>query len=643
MNSEDFFFITKNIDSGKNTSLKWVEESGYGSWMGSENLDSGFLSLSMTSAKLKVFFLIIAIGIAALLFKSGYLQIFQNDRYFAMAESNRIKTEYVKAHRGIIYDRNGRPLVQNVSGFSLSLVPASLPADEAKRAAVVSEVSKVTGVPVEDINSRISSSSPYYFQPVPIKTGIDYETAMAMKVSSQDLPGVELDIDSWRKYLDGLPFSHLLGYVGKINAEEYVNLGREYLLNDNIGKSGLEKQYESYLKGRHGQEKYEVDALGRKKKIIYEVPMESGADLVLAVDADLQDKIYQVLEERLKGNLTASVIVSDPQSGEILAMVDYPSYDNNLFAKGISQADYKQLLEDEAKPLFARSFLGEYPSGSTVKIVVASGALQEGIVNRNTTVNSSGGIRIGQWNFPDWKYGGHGATNVTKAIAESVNTFFYYVGGGYGDFQGMGVPLLAKYFKLFGLSEKTGIDLPSEADGFVPSEEWKEEVKGEPWYIGDTYHLAIGQGDLLVTPLQVNSYTAAVANGGTLYRPHLLHQANLSDGSFEMVKPEAIRSGFVDASNIEIVRQGMRQTVTSGSARSLSAVPVEVAGKTGTAQWSSTKPNHAWFTGFAPYDDPVFCITVLVESGGEGSSVAVPIAKEILDYWFAGGKARGQD
>ncbi len=288
-------------------------------------------------------------------------------------------------------------------------------------------------------------------------------------------------------------------------------------------------------------------------------------------------------------------------------------------------------------PLFNRSISGEYPSGSTVKIVVATAALEEKVISENTTVVSTGGLHIGAWTFPDWKPGGHGVVDVRKAIANSVNTFFYYVGGGYNDFVGLGVDRLEKYFKLFGLNEKTGIDLAGERAGFVPSAAWKKEVKGETWYIGDTYHLAIGQGDLTVTPLQVANYTAAVANGGTLYSPRLV-KAILDDKNqlIKEVSTKIIRSNLADPNNLRIVREGMRETVTAGSARSLQTVPVPVAGKTGTAQWSSKKYPHAWFAGFAPYDNPQIAIVVLVEEGREGSSVATPIAKEILTWYFGG-------
>jgi penicillin-binding protein 2 len=318
-------------------------------------------------------------------------------------------------------------------------------------------------------------------------------------------------------------------------------------------------------------------------------------------------------------------------------MVSLPSYDNNQFAVGISTKDYQMLIENPDQPLFNRSVSGEFPSGSTIKPVMAAAALQERVVSENTKFQSSGGLRIGQWFFPDWQAGGHGSTDVRKAIAQSVNTYFYYIGGGYEEFQGLGVERIVRYGKLFGLGEQTGIDLPGEAKGFLPTPDWKKEAKGEPWYIGDTYHLSIGQGDLLVTPLQVAMYTAAFANGGTLFRPHLVKTVLFGDDRImTSVKEEPIREKFIDEYDMQVVRDGMRQTVLSGSARSMQSVPVPVAGKTGTAQWSSKKDPHAWFTGFAPYDNPAVAITVLIEEGEEGSSVAVPVAREFLTWYFGG-------
>jgi penicillin-binding protein 2 len=325
----------------------------------------------------------------------------------------------------------------------------------------------------------------------------------------------------------------------------------------------------------------------------------------------------------------------NPNNGQIITLISLPAYDNNLFAQGISQVNYDKFLNNKNNPLFNRAISGEIPSGSTIKPVIAAAALQEGIITENTSFLSNGGLSIGQWFFPDWKFGGHGTTNVRKALAESVNTFFYYIGGGYKDFNGLGLDNLVKYMHLFGLGEETGIDLPGESSGFVPTKEWKEETKDETWYIGDTYHISIGQGDILTTPLQVANFTAVVANGGILYKPMVV--SALLDEHNNLVRniePVIIRQNFVDAYNLQVVREGMRQAVTSGSARSLSVLPVTSAGKTGTAQWSSRKANHAWFTGFAPYENPEIVITVLVEEGDEGSTMAAPIAKEIMQWYF---------
>ncbi len=630
--ADNYFFETKNINLQSGRSKSWVEESF--DFSGEAGSGSHYLSLSLPKKKILFFLLFIVLGWGALLGKGFYLQVVKGDYYFSLAEDNRTKVDYTKARRGIIYDRNHKPLVQNVSGFSLFIVQAELPKDEGARKWVIEQTANITGLKYEEIMKLLEDNKKFFYQPVAIQTGIDYERAMALKIMSSDLMGVRLESDFWRKYLYNESMSHILGYVGKISEDEYEKNSVNYLLNDNIGKSGLEKFYESGLKGVHGQRRIEVDAFGREKKIIAQNDSIDGSSLVLSIDAPLQEKVYQLLKDKFNNKKNAVVIISNPQNGEILSLVDYPSYDNNLFAKGISQVDYQKLLDDSNKPLFSRAVLGEYPSGSTIKPVMAIAALEEKIANINTTVNSVGGIHIGQWTFPDWKAGGHGTTNVIKAIAQSVNTYFYYIGGGYGDFKGLGVELIDKYLTLFGIGEKTGIDLPSEKTGFVPTEEWKKKVTGQPWYIGDTYHLSIGQGDLLVTPLQINSITATIANGGTYYKPRLGNQIITPDGQVKEIQPEIIKKDFVSAQSVQIVRSGMRETILSGSARSLGVLPIAIAGKTGTAQWNSNKSNHAWFTTFAPYDKPTFCITILVEEGVEGSTVAVPIAKDIYQYWF---------
>lgn len=587
-----------------------------------------------------------------LFFRASQLQISKGEYYRSMAEGNRIRIKRIEPNRGVIYDRNNQALVRNQANFLLYVVPADLPAEPEKTEAIFAKIKNIIGdidlVPAQTKITQVGRRTLEAYQPVFIADNIEYEKALKLYLEAENWPGVILSNKTRREYLipektneDGskmLSLSHILGYTGKINEKELANYGNDYLPIDYIGKMGIEYFWENELRGINGKEQIEVDALGKEKKDLGKQAAVDGNNLVLSLDINQQNKLEEIIGKTLeKLKLArASAIVMDPNNGEILALVSLPSFDNNDFARGISKDLYSNLINDENRPLYNRAVSGEFPSGSTIKPVMSAAALQERVISEDTAFLSNGGVGIGQWYFPDWKAGGHGMTNVRKAIAESVNTFFYYIGGGNnGDFFGLGVDRIIKYFALFGLGTQTGIDLAGESSGFLPSKEWKESAKGERWYIGDTYHLSIGQGDLLVTPLQVAVYTGVFANGGTLYRPHLVKEILSGDEQLvRAIEPEAVRKDFIDSYNIEVVRQGMRQTITNGSARSLQSVGVEVAGKTGTAQWSSKKDNHAWFTGFAPYKNPELVITVLVEEGGEGSSVAVPIVNEFLTWYF---------
>lgn len=584
-----------------------------------------------------------------LIFRAGYLQISKGDYYYSMAEGNRIRIKRIEPKRGVIYDQNMNPLVRNQANFLLYFVPADLPGKDNGEEEIFKTVSDILeDLSVEEINEKVSSierDSLEAYQPLFIADNIAYEKALKLYLQADKWPGVVLSSKTRREYLipeapngdKHLSLSHILGYTGKINGNELSEYGDEYQPIDYIGKMGIEYFWENELRGQSGKKQIEVDALGKEKKILGEQPAMDGHNLILSLDINQQNKLEEIVLAHLKKlNLTrASAIILDPNNGEVLAMVSLPAYNNNSFAQGISQVEYTELITREDKPLFNRSVSGEFPSGSTVKPVIAAAALQEGVITENTSFLSTGGVSIGEWYFPDWKAGGHGITNVRKAIAESVNTFFYYIGGGNDDFVGLGVDRIIRYGSLFGLGTQTGIDLAGEASGFLPTRDWKEKVKGERWYIGDTYHLAIGQGDLLTTPLQVAVFTSVFANGGTLYRPHFVKEVlSGNDNPIQTVETTPVRKDFIDPYNIEVVRQGMRQTITSGSARSLQSIGVDMAGKTGTAQWSTKNNNHAWFTGFAPYKNPDLSITVLIEEGGEGSSTAVPIVRDYLNWYF---------
>ncbi|MCK5320558.1 penicillin-binding protein 2 [Candidatus Parcubacteria bacterium] len=608
---------------------------------------------SFDSKKLKTVAVFFTFLLLFLLGRSAWLQVVKGDDYYLIAEKNRIRTERIEPKRGVIYDRQGRPLVRNRANFMLYFIPADISKDEEERNLIFNELSLILeNLSIDDLNEKYNSvpqKSLEARQPLFIADNIAYDKAMKLYILSDFWFGIVLSNRTNRDYLvyglenedepDDYFFSmsHIMGYTGKINKEELEKFGKEYLPIDYIGKMGIEYFWENELKGKSGRKQIEVDAFLKEKKIISIVEPEDGNNLVLSLDVMAQTKLEEILNKHLTKLkcAKASAIAMDPSNGEILAMVSLPAYDNNAFARGISQEEYSALVSHPDKLLFNRSISGEYPSGSTIKPLMLAAALEEGIISEHTSFLSVGGLRIGEWFFPDWLAGGHGRTDARKAIAQSVNTFFYYIGGGYEDFRGLGVEKIVEYGSLFGLGAQMGVDLAGEASGFLPSREWKESYKNEPWYIGDTYHLAIGQGDLLVTPLQVAVFTSVFANSGKLYRPHFIKEILSSDDKvIRVFEDEPIRKDFIDPYNIHVVRQGMRQTVTLGSARSMQSVPVAVAGKTGTAQWSSKNEHHAWFTGFAPYDNPELVITILIEEGGEGSSAAVPVAMEFLEWYF---------
>jgi penicillin-binding protein 2 len=591
-----------------------------------------FLSSSITSKKSKGFLLLILIFMSLIFIRIAYLQIWKGDYYRERAEGNRIRIQTVKASRGLIYDRNDNLLVKNVPNFTVSAIPGDLPN---KNPEEYNETIKDLGqkLDIDEVELRTMLTTSNLWQAIIIKEGIPYDQAINFIINEDKYPGIKCEIKANREYLESEALAHILGYVGKINEKELELYSEEgYEIIDVIGKAGLESYYQNKLRGKDGKKQIEVDSRGRELEILAEEAAQVGEDLYLTIDLDLQKKTMQVLEKysEAKDSPGGAIVILDPRNGEILALASWPSYDINKFAIGISQEDYQDLINDEKKPLFNRVISGEYPSGSTFKLIVASAALQEGVVNENTTVNSTGGIKLDRL-FPDWKTGGHGETNIIKALAESVNTYFYLAGGGSYNAEtreitgGLGVDRIIQYAKYFGLYQKSNIDLAGEKDGFLPSREWKKEVKGSDWYLGDTYNISIGQGDILVTPLQVADYTAVIANGGILYQPHLLQSNHY---------PYAINSNFVSKSNINIVQKGMREAVLSGSAKKLQDLPIDVAAKTGTAEHGGEGENHSWLTAFAPYYSPELVITVLIEEGGEGTESALPAAQEIINWYF---------
>ena len=560
------------------------------------------------------------------------LNTVQGEKYQGMSERNSLRMLTIPAPRGIIYDRTGQALVQNIPTLDLAVVPSDLPREEGDRVRERELLRSIIDID-QEVASSVFGAKGNTASPVLLKNRLTQEEMLIFLSRQADFPGVVLMRSAEREYRDGTIFSHLIGYEGKIRQQE-LDEYPEYGLSDMIGKEGIEKSYESFLRGKNGADRVEVDALGKIKKELGSVQPVPGNDIILHIDAELQKKIFDSLSMLLetKNLKRAAAVAMNPETGGVLALVSLPSYDNNLFSGGIDQKHYEELLTDDARPLFNRAVSGEYPPGSTIKPVVAAAALAEGVVNEHTEIESRGGISIGKFFFGDWK--AHGFTDIRRAIAVSSDVYFYSVGGGYGSVPGLGMRRMKAYEEFFGYGKKTGIDIPGEADGFLPDPDWKQRRFGERWYIGDDYHAAIGQGFVTATPLQILNSIATIGNGGILREPRLVSHIRDASGKLSPVESPVVRRDFVDANILRIVREGMRETVTEGTAQPLKDLPVAVAGKTGTAQFGTGKDTHGWFVSFAPYEKPEIALIVLVEGQGEEGYNAVPVTKEVYQWYF---------
>jgi penicillin-binding protein 2 len=563
-----------------------------------------------------------------------YLDIIEARYYSGVSTENRIRRIIINAPRGNILDKSGHILARNSPSMDAIIIPSDLPKDSQERKKLADSVAEILNMNSGNAEMIFSSQTEKTPDKILLKENISQDQALILAGKTGELPGVMIEKTAIRDYSDSVIFSHIIGYDGKITKEE-LDKNPGYSMTDYIGKAGLEKQYETQLRGIPGADQIEIDSQGAIKKDLGAINPQPGGDLFLNIDQDLQKKIYDSLSGILEKTNTkmAAAVAIDPQTGGILAMVSIPGYDNNMFARGISSDEYKSLITDKNLPLLNRAMSGEYPPGSTIKPAIASAALSEGTITPSTIVDGLGGnLRVGNFNFGDWT--AHAPSDVRTAIAQSNDVFFYTIGGGYGNIPGLGMSRMKKYENLFGFGNLTGVDLPGEVGGFIPDEQWKLDKLKEKWYIGDSYHCAIGQGFITATPLQLANYTAAIANGGTLYVPQLANHIKNSDGSEEYFPAKIIRKNFISADVMQVVREGMRQTVTDGTAQTLKSLSVEVAGKTGTAQFGTGKETHGWFISFAPYNNPKIAMAVLVEGGGEGNSSALPVTKDVYDWYF---------
>ena len=596
---------------------------------------------------LKLFQYVIVIVFLVLGAKLFTLQVANGQNNLKFAEKNSIRSRILDATRGIILDKNGVWLARNQPSYALAIYPSELPKSKTDREKIYSTLSGLISVSENDIRTVAEKNGLSSLDQVLVKENISHDDSLILEQKTKGLLGVEVAKTPVRQYQPGSGLAQILGYTGLISQSELDSHPTDYYQADRVGKTGLESEYESYLKGTHGVEQMEVDSSGNIAKVLVggndnePVP---GDNIVLNIDSGLQQVTATALQNGINTgktttgqDVTAGVAaVMDVNTGGILSLVSLPSYDDNLFATKISSADYAKLANDPTLPMFNRAVMGTYPPGSVSKIILASAGLTEGTINQNTSMVTPAAIQIGSYTFPDWKDHSYESTSVERALAESNDIFFYALGGGFQNIPGLGIDKIKKYWQLFGLGEPTGIDLPGEASGLLPDAAWKKKTTGQSWYLGDTYHASIGQGDLLVTPLQMLRDTAVIANGGKLLEPQIVNKIVSPDGTVVKSFGSRIeRQDFIPASVIKTVQEGMRMTVTDGSARSIFPnYPIQVAGKTGTAQFLDNQKTHAWFECYAPYDNPQIAIIVMVEGGGEGFDVAAPVAKDIMSYYF---------
>jgi len=564
------------------------------------------------------------------------LQVGQGDTWRSLSENNRIRLQRLTATRGLIYDRNGEPLVDNRPSFDVVVVPE----DTKDLHATIRRVAQFLGERELNVKALLAAARarpPY--EGLIIKRDVDYAAVVTLETHQLELPGVSLDVGPLRTYPYGPVGAHLFGYVGEVSeAELGENPG--YRMGDLIGKFGAEKSWEARLRGVPGGQQIEVDALGRKLRVLSRVPQTQGNNMVLTVDRRLQAFTEQLMEPH-----DGAVVVLRPDSGEILALVSRPTFDPNVFARGIKREEWRELTTHKTRPLNNRATQGQYPPGSTFKIVTAAAALEEGAVTPFTRIFCGGGYHFANRTYRCWKKGGHGTVDLHRALVESCDVYFYQVG------QRLGVDTIADYAHRLGMGSATGIALDHEKPGLIPTSEWKRARFGEPWFSGETLSVSIGQGYVLGTPLQMASVVATVANGGTRYRPHFVKRIENAAGELvEEIQPEVLGHANLRKSTLLQIREALRDVVnaSNGTGKKARLPTIEVGGKTGTSQvfkmGKQTKTHHlarhlrdhAWFVAFAPVEEPEIAISVLIEhAGGGGGAMAAPIAHDVADFYFA--------
>lgn len=532
---------------------------------------------------------IFLVGFFILFFRLFHLQVVMGPYHKILADTNRVQSRTIHAPRGVIYDRNGKILAENNPGFRLE--------------------------------GRF----------------ISRDESLKLEVS-HDPKFTSLEIDTIRSYPQGLAFSHVLGYVGEVSLEELDDLKyANYKLGDRVGRTGVEQIYESYLKGVDGSEIIEIDANGKKIRTLKFKPPIPGNNIHLSIDAALQESTYEQLKSQIEklGVCCGAAVAEKPKTGEVLFLVSIPSYDGNAFNDPLRQAEIDELFSDKKTPLLNRVIAGTYPPGSTFKIATSLAALSSGKFTKDTQIEDTGVLSLGPYTFANWyftKYGKkEGMIDIIKALQRSNDIYFYHIG------EKIGEKAIGEVARKIGFGKRLGIDLPGEEDGLIPDETWKLKKFGQVWFPGDTLHMAIGQGFILATPLQILAATSFIASDGKLMQPHLISKVTRHDGSvMKKFQFDPVVQNLFPIDHIQTIQDGLEAvTRQGGTAWPFFTYELPTAGKTGSSEYGDTRGRtHAWYTAYAPLDNPEIAAVVLIEGGGEGSSVAAPIVKQIFNWYF---------
>lgn len=581
-----------------------------------------------------IFFAIMLIVMMIYLARLWYLQVLGGQYYRYQSENNRIRVEDIEAPRGIIFDRNGVPIVENRPAYDLLLVRE----DVKDLDATVAELARLCGCDPSDLFAIVDAAKGTpKFVPIRLVSDIDRDCLARVEADLIRLPGVEIVVEPKRQYNWDGTAAHLIGYLSQITEKELKSgKYRGYYPGEDIGKMGIEWGFERYLHGVRGHRQVEVDAVGRRVRLLQEQPPVAGHDLWLTIDMDVQRTAESLLADK-----AGAIVAIDPNDGEVLAFASTPSFDQEKFIKGLTEKDWRTMAKNPTHPMLNRVCGAAYPPGSTYKPLVALGALQCGAITPSTTFQCPGYMTFAGRQYHCWRKGGHGTISVERALMQSCDVFFYHTG------LKMGVDRLAEYVKMFGLGQKTGIGIPGENPGLIPTSAWKRRATGVPWQMGETISISIGQGYDLVTPLQMAMAYGAIANSGKLWTPYVVKRIEgMAKGEVQEAGPRLKRQVPIEQSWFSLVQKGLCDVVgePGGTAHSLWDPKVPIAGKTGTAQVvglgkGPRKPGEndkddAWFVGYAPASDPKICVAAIIEHGGHGGSVAGPLVKQVITAYL---------